>query len=195
MKAKSLKATWISLKEYVDDAFHIITEQYKEELDLEDGDKLRDVDNEIISEIKDQLASPPQACYPIYIITVGDGQDERIVYIGKTSSNNHRFSGGHSAALKLHSPKYQGIVKHIYFGTVTLLDNKKNYMPLEFIQPYEDAVDLLNILEAGLIYYLKPELNRIHVKRNNARYDMIVNFENYSMRPNVLHYKQVYIES
>lgn len=194
MEAQSLKGTWKEVNKYVEDAFLIITEEYNEDLDIEEGNMLRDVDREIIYEIKEQLKTPPKACYPIYIITVGDDEEERVVYIGKTSSSNHRFSGGHRAALKLHAPKYQGIVKHIYFGTVTFLGNDKEYIPLEFIQPYEVAVDLLNSLEAGLIFNLKPELNRNHVNRNNARYDMIVNIENYSTRPKLLHNKQVFIQ-
>ncbi|WEG19275.1 hypothetical protein PQ478_21555 (plasmid) [Alkalihalophilus pseudofirmus] len=194
MTAQSLDVTWNALKEYVDKALHIITEQYREELDIENYDKFRDVDKEIIREIKSQLTLIPPACYPIYIITVGEGYDEKVVYIGKTSSKNHRFTGGHSAALKLHDPIYDGMMKHIYFGTVTFIDNDKEYMPLEFIQPYEDALNLLDNLEAGLIFNLKPDLNRTHRSRNNAKYDIVVNIENYSSRSNLLHNKQVYIQ-
>lgn len=194
MEAQSLERTWNAVNEYVDNAFCIITEQYGEGLDIEDDDKLRDVDKEIIREIMAQLNRIPPACYPIYIITIGDGNEERVVYIGKTSSKTHRFSGGHSVALKLHNPKYEGLVKHIYFGTVTFLDNYKEYLPLEFIHPYKDAVELLNSLEAGLIFNLKPELNKVHRNRNNVRFDMIVNIGNYSNRPNVLDNKQVYIQ-
>lgn len=195
MKAQSLEVTWKKVNEYVDDAFLIILEEYNEDLGIEEGEKLRDVDKEIIREIKDQIKTPPKACYPIYIITVGDDSEERVVYIGKTTSSNHRFSGGHSAALKLHAPEYEGIVKHIYFGTVTFQDNDKEYMPLEFIQPYEVAGELLNNLEAGLIFNLKPELNRTHLNRNNTRYDMIVEIENYSSRPKFLSKEQVFIKS
>lgn len=190
MEAQSLEKTWNALNEYVDHAFSIIMEQYGEGLDIQDNDKLLDVDKEIIREIMVQPIQIPPACYPIYFITVGDGNEERVVYIGKTSSNNHRFSGGHSVALKLHNPIYEGLVKHIYFGTVTLLE----YLPLEFIHPYKDAVELLNNLEAGLIFNLKPELNKVHLNRNNVRFDMIVNIENHSDRQNVLHNKQVYIQ-
>lgn len=193
MEAQSLKRTWKEVNKYVEDAFNIISEEYKEELSIEDNEKLRDVDKEIIREIEEQLKTPPEACYPIYIITVGNDEEERVVYIGKTSSTKHRFRGGHSAALKLHSPEYEGLTKHIYFGTVTFLSNNKQYMPLEFIQPYEVAGDLLNSLEAGLIFNLKPELNTIHRNRNNAHYSMLVNVENSSNRPNLLDKKQVFL--
>src|SRR5699024_9676990 len=114
------------------------------------------------------LKTPPAACYPLYFISVGDNKHETLVYLGKTSAKTHRFLGGHSAALKLHAPEYDGLSKHIYFGTVVLLDNEKNYMPLEFIRPFEDAESLLNNLEKGLIYNLKPELNITYLNTNYA---------------------------
>ncbi|WP_280149097.1 hypothetical protein [Bacillus safensis] len=194
MKAQSLEVTWNKINDYVTNAFSIITDEYCEDLEIEETDKLRDVDREIIHEIELQLKTPPTACYPIYFITVGDGIEERLVYVGKTSSKKHRFSGGHSAALKLHAPKYEGLSKHIYFGTVVFLDDKKNYMPLEFIQPFEDAKNLLSNLEAGLIYDLKPELNSTYIKNIHACFDMLVNIENHSSRSNFFKCKQVVIQ-
>lgn len=194
MDSQSLEDTWGNVNDYVSDAFRIIMDEYREELGISEEDKLRDVDKEIINEIKSQLQTPPAACYPLYFISVGDGDNEKLVYIGKTSARTHRFSGGHSAALKLHAPKYEGLSKHIYFGTVVFLDNDKNYMPLEFIQPLEDAKNLLSNLEAGLIYNLKPELNSTYVNKNYALFDMYVNFENHSWRPKLLKNKQVSIQ-
>ena len=70
------------------------------------------------------------------------------MYVGKTSAKTHRFSGGHSAALKLHAPEYEGVFqKYIDLGTVVFLDHTKQYMPLEFIQPLEDSKKLLSNLE------------------------------------------------
>ncbi|MDM5220339.1 hypothetical protein QUF86_06170 [Peribacillus sp. NJ11] len=192
MDAQSLEDTWNVVNDYVDNAFRIITDEYGEELGIEEEEKLRDVDREIIHEI--EYKTPPAACYPIYFISVGDDKDEKLVYVGKTSAKTHRFSGGHSAALKLHAPEYEGLSKHIYFGTVVLLDYEKNYMPLEFIQPFEDAKSLLSNLEAGLIYNLKPELNTTYLNTNYARFDMFVNIENHSSRPNLLNNKQVSIQ-
>ncbi|MEI4769876.1 hypothetical protein WAX74_09500 [Psychrobacillus sp. FJAT-51614] len=194
MDAQSLEATWNEVNDYVASAFRIITNEYREDLGINKDEKLRDVDKEIIHDIEYQLKTPPAACYPIYFISVGDGKDEKLVYVGKTSSRTHRFSGGHSAALKLHAPEYEGLSKHIYFGTVVFLDHEKNYMPLEFIQPFEDANSLLNTLEAGLIYNLKPELNTTYLNTNYARFDMFVNIENHSSRPSLLRDKQVSIQ-
>ncbi|WP_025683989.1 hypothetical protein [Paenibacillus maysiensis] len=195
MDAQSLEVTWNRVNTYVTNAFGIITDEYGEELEIEGAGKLRDVDREIIHEIKYQLKTPPAACYPIYFISVGDDQDEEIVYIGKTSSKTHRFLSGHSTALKLHAPVYEGLSKHIYFGTVVFLDDGKNYMPLEFIQPIEDAKSLLSSLEAGLIYELKPELNTTYRNKNYARFDMLVNIENHSSRSNFLKNEQVLIQT
>jgi len=194
MDAQSLEGTWNEVNDYVANAFEIITEEYGEELGIDEEEKLRDVDREIIYEIQ-QRKTAPTACYPIYFISVGDDTEERLVYVGKTSSKSHRFSGGHSAALKLHAPEYEGLSKHIYFGTVVYLDHKRKIMPLEFIQPYEDANNLLSNLEAGLIYNLKPELNTIYLSNNHARFNMYVNIENHSSRPNLLNNKQVSIQS
>jgi len=194
MDAQSLEGTWNKVNDYVSNAFRIIVDVYGEEMGISEEDKLRDVDREIIHEISSQLKSPPAACYPLYFITVGDGNKERLVYIGKTSARTHRFSGGHSVGLKLHAPEYEGLSKHIYFGTVVFLDNDKKYMPLEFIQPFEDAKNLLSNLEAGLIYNLKPELNSVYLKRYHALFDMYVNIENHSSRPDLLKYKQVSIQ-
>ncbi|MEK4067594.1 hypothetical protein [Peribacillus sp. FSL R5-0717] len=196
MDAQSLDGTWNEVNDYVANAFRIITDEYGEELEIDEAEKLRDVDREIIHEIEyQQKTPPPAACYPIYFISVGDDTEERLVYVGITSAKTHRFTGGHSAALKLHAPEYEDLSKHIYFGTVVFLDHEKKYMPLEFIQPFEDAKSLLSNLEAGLIYYLKPELNTTYLNKNHARFDMFVNIENHSSRPNLLNNKQVSIQS
>lgn len=195
MEAQSLEGTWSEVNDYVANAYRIINDEYGQELGIEEAEKLIDVDREIIREIEYQLKTPPTACYPIYFITVGDDTKERLVYIGKTSSKKHRFSGGHSAALKLHAPEYEGLSKHIYFGTIVFLDHERKYMPLEFIQPFEDAKNLLSNIEAGLIYYLRPELNTIYLKKNHACFDMLVNIENHSIRSNLFKNKQLFIKS
>ncbi|MEH6908814.1 hypothetical protein [Neobacillus drentensis] len=96
--------------------------------------------------------------------------------------------------MKLHAPEFDGLSKHIYFGTFVFLDNKRKSMPLEFIQLYEDAKNLLSNLEAGLIYNLKPELNTIYLSKNHARFNMFVNIENHSSRPILLNNKHVSIQ-
>ncbi|WP_144647261.1 hypothetical protein [Priestia megaterium] len=194
MEAQSLEGTWNEVNDYVTNAFNIIADGNGKEVEIKEDMKLRYV-GEFIDKIKSQQkASPPTACYPIYFISVGDNEDEKLVYIGKTSAKTHRFSGGHRAALKLHAPEYEGLSKHIYFGTVVFLDHKKKYMPLEFIRPLEDAESLLSNLEAGLIYNLKSELNTTYLNKNYARFDMLINIENHSSRSDLLRSMQVSIE-
>lgn len=69
----------------------------------------------------------PLACYPIYLITVGDDENERLVYIGKTSSKSSRFSSGHSAITKLHHPKYDNLSKRIYLCCVVFFKKQQNH--------------------------------------------------------------------
>lgn len=106
----------------------------------------------------------PLGCYPIYLITVGDGENERLVYIGKTSSKSSRFSSGHSAITKLHHPKYDGLSKRVYLCCVVFLNNR-NTIPIEWVKPYTFAENLLSKFEANLIFWNKPELNTKHMKR------------------------------
>ena len=37
--------------------------------------------------ILDELGEPPEYCLPIYLVSVGSGDEERIVYVGKTRSS------------------------------------------------------------------------------------------------------------
>lgn len=106
-----------------------------------------------------EVGEPPVCCYNIYFITIYNNDEERLVYIGKTDSKKGRFINGHLAALKLHNPKYQDYFKRIYFGTIMLLSETKDYVPLEFITPFEDAKKYLGEMEAFLIDRLQPELN------------------------------------
>lgn len=104
----------------------------------------------------------PLASYPIYLITVGDDSNERLVYIGKTSSNSSRFSSGHAAISKLHAPKYNNLTKRVYLCCIVFIKNS-NTIPIEWITPYEHANTLLKSFEANLIYWNKPELNTQHI--------------------------------
>lgn len=187
MQAQNLATSWKKVKSYVDNSYKIITEDFGEDLYYIEEGRSIDVDKEIIREIEHKLGSPPVHCYPIYLITVGSGSDERLVYVGKTSSSVHRFSGGHRVALELHHPKYEGMSKKIYFGAVVFLDYKKRYMPLEWIQPYDDAHSLLLSLEAGLIYYFSPELNKSNINKNNSRFPIKLHIQNFSQQSDFLH--------
>lgn len=106
---------------------------------------------------------PPLACYSIYLITVGDDKNEKVVYIGKTSSSTSRFISGHSAISKLHAPKYSSLKKRLYLCCVVFLSKSGNAVPIEWIKPYSFAESLLKSFEANLIFRNKPELNSKHI--------------------------------
>ena len=105
------------------------------------------------------LAQPPLACLPIYLITVGTGLDERLVYVGQTSSKSSRFIAGHKAITLLHAPDYEGQRKRLYRCCVVLLSDRKKEIPIEWVTPYEDGVAFLSAVEGMLIHWFQPELN------------------------------------
>jgi len=107
--------------------------------------------------IQEGLGKPPHPCLPIYIITVDSGDKERVVYVGKTKSAS-RFTGGHSAALKLHAPEYNGLKKSIYRCSIWF-DIEDEYVAIDWIEPETLALDLFDSVESQLIYNLQPELN------------------------------------
>ena len=107
--------------------------------------------------IREELGEPPHPCLPIYIITVGSNETERVVYVGKTKSAS-RFTGGHSTALKLHAPEYDGLKKSIYRCSVWF-DIDDEYVAIDWIEPESLALNLFDSVESQLIYDLQPELN------------------------------------
>lgn len=107
----------------------------------------------------DRHAPSPLACMPIYLISVGSGKDERVVYVGKTTSSSSRFVAGHKAMTLLHAPRYGGLKKRLYRCCVVLLSDRKNEIPIEWITPYEAGKKMLSIFESLLIYHFQPELN------------------------------------
>ncbi|MBY7101167.1 hypothetical protein [Bacillus sp. 6YEL31] len=184
--AQDLETSWHKTKEYVENALDILIYEYREEVSpLED--EFIDVDNDQIYYIKEELGEYPTHCYPIYLVTVGTGSDERLVYVGKTSSKKHRFLGGHKVALKLLNPKYDGLEKNIYFGCLVFIDEAKEYVPLEWIHPLEEAVNILKSVESGLIYYFSPELNTASVKRNYSKIPISLHIQNFSGESKFLH--------
>jgi hypothetical protein len=169
LAAQSLAQAWRDTSDYVNQALEIIH-----------SDKPLWLDREEVQMIKEQLGQPPTHCYPIYIFSVGSDKEERPVYIGKTSSENGRFSGGHLACTKLHNPKYDGLQKRLYLGCVMLLDEGQEYLPLEWVHPYEDAEQLLRDIEAQLIYHFKPELNTLLKKKPIAKFRTQIHLQNMS---------------
>ncbi|WKL03192.1 hypothetical protein Q0F98_05840 [Paenibacillus amylolyticus] len=166
--AKSLKTTWKLVREYVNEAL-IISQN-------ESGNWL---DREEVAMIKEELGDPPTHCYPIYLITVGKYPNEKIVYIGKTSSDVSRFIGGHKVALKLHDPLYNNLQKRVYFCSVVFIADG-DYLPIEWISPIENAVSILDSVESHLISSLKPELNSSKTKRNYSKYSISLHIQNFT---------------
>lgn len=151
VSAGTLEESWRKNQEYIRNACIIAKTGKENDYDLDGEDKLY-----ILSE----LGEPPESSYNIYFITIYNDNTEKVVYIGKTDSVYGRFANGHLAALKLHNPIYTFYQKRVYFGTVTLLSKDKDYIPLEFVTPLDNAKKYLSEAEAFLINRLKPELNK-----------------------------------
>lgn len=163
---------WLSFKDarantqsYLDSASELIT-------GLEGGWLDRWEQEEILTE----LGETPLPSLPIYLISCGDGDDEELVYVGKTK-NTSRFNGGHSAALKLHAPEYQNKPKKIYRCTAWFYINDE-YISLDWIQPEQLALDILDSIESQLIYWLQPQLNTHKKKKNLARWEFNIHIQN-----------------
>lgn len=148
----NLKDSWRNTKDYINSALELIQGDINE-------CSFGYLDNEEKDWILNELGEPPLGSYNIYLITIYNENEEKIVYIGKTDSKKSRFSNGHLAALKLYNPIYDSYKKRVYFGTIMFLDSDSNYLPLEYITPLEKAQELLNNTEKLLINHFKPELN------------------------------------
>ena len=169
LEAQSLDASWAKTDLYVRRSLEIIGAQGPLWLDRKE-----------VEMIVSTLGPPPPACYPMYIVTVGTQQDERAVYVGKTSAKVRRFQSGHQVATKLHAPKYDGLQKRIYQGCITLLSDEEDYLPLEWIHPLTSADTILRSAEAQLIYDIQPELNTHHRKTCNASVPIRLHIQNFS---------------
>jgi hypothetical protein len=169
--AQSLIESWSSSHTYAIKALSIVSEYYRTE-NPEDVYLEHEERNDIIH----RLGNPPKPCFPIYIFSVDDGVTERAVYVGKTNSFKGRFSGGHSACVKLLEPKYSSFTKRLYLCQVMFLSQSKQYLPLEWIKPYETAKKFLDDAESDLIFRLQPELNSLKKKNNisNSKIDFMV---------------------
>ncbi|WP_348622006.1 hypothetical protein [Paenibacillus polymyxa] len=165
---RSLETTWNMVREYVNEALVITQNNTGNWLDREE-----------VEMIKKELGEPPNHCYPIYIVTVGTFPNEKIVYIGKTSSNLSRFAGGHRVALKLHDPIYNNLPKRVYFCSVSFLVGKE-YLPIEWISPIEEAKTILDSVESQLISSFQPELNRSKTKRNYSKHPIMLQLQNFT---------------
>ncbi|MGL5903559.1 MAG: hypothetical protein ACRCZO_12825, partial [Cetobacterium sp.] len=172
---QSLSISWDKTNEYIKKALSFINADYDDVLDKEE-----------VGTIEQKMGKAPKHCYPIYIVTVGKEETEKVVYIGKTSAKKNRFKGGHSVALKLHDPKYDGMVKNVYLGCVVFLTKEKDYLPLEWIYPKNKALELLDNVESYLIYRFSPELNIQKKQKNYCKYDFCFHIQNFSGHSNFL---------
>lgn len=159
LEAESLDLSWQKTNDYLEKAFDIINEEYPQKISL---------DKEEARMILDELDKAPKIMHPIYIMTVEKDNKEEIVYIGQTSSSKSRFKGGHSAISKLHLPKFEGFTKKLYQCGILLLNEDNELVPLEWIKPLDKAKELLNSIEAQLIFHFQPELNILLKKNNNT---------------------------
>jgi len=167
---KSLEQSWIDTKDYIVRALALLHRSHA-------GWSLSDDDRK---KVLASLGEPPGPAWPLYVLAVGDHPNERIVYIGKTNAQTHRFVTGHSAITALHNPKYDGLTKRLYLATVTLISDEGNYVSLEWLHPKKLRDYVWSDVEAQLIYHFQPELNNRLKERNHAKNPVDIAFHNYS---------------
>jgi len=166
---KNLDQSWIDTKDYIQKACDLL-KRPKVGRSLSPDDR---------ATVLASLGEPPGPAWPIYVFAVGDHPNEKIVYIGKTNSDTHRFSAGHSAITGLHAPQYEGLSKRLYLGTVTLYSDEGNYVPLEWLHPKALRDFIWSDIEAQLIYYFQPELNSTLKNKDASRNPTQIAFHNY----------------
>lgn len=180
LPAESLRKSWDNVQRYVREALSLIKSEGEAGF----------LDREEVYEIKENMGDPPAFSYPLYFISVGEGSDEKLVYIGRTSAEVGRFQGGHRAISRLHAPEFAGLTKTLYLAMVVLLN--EDYLPLEWVIPIEKAEGILLSVEAQLIYHYKPVFNEQQIKRYNPSWPTVINIENHSGYSNFLHEDAVY---
>ena len=147
-------------------------------LDLEEQNMINDLLG------SNEKCCPPKPCLPIYIITVKNDDEERVVYVGKTSSSN-RFSNGHLIALKLHNPKYDGYEKRLYRCSVWFY-LQDEYVCLEWLKPDSIAYEILDSVESHLIWCAQPELNVDKKSRNQSKWCFFIHIQNFTKKSGLL---------
>ncbi len=172
-RANDLK--WESLKESIEDTKIFLQNAATSISGLEGG--WLDSEEKIMIESNVEC-KPPKQCLPIYIMTIKNAVEERVVYIGKTSSNN-RFSNGHTAALKLHNPKYKAYDKKLYRCSVWFF-LQEEYACLEWLKPENIAYEVLDSIESHLIWCAQPELNTDKMKQNQSKWNFFIHIQNFT---------------
>lgn len=137
---------------------------------------------EVAEEILAALGPPPLRCYGLYLITVGDGSNERCVYVGQTNSKHQRFKAGHAALSKLHHTKYVSLSKRVYFAGLVAEDDDDHVFPLEWVHPKERRKRILSDVEGRLIFDLQPELNTKGRKTLMGSADLPISVQNITSR-------------
>lgn len=163
---------WTSLKDSINKSSKYLDECGK----LINGLDGAWLDGEEQLDILDNIGLPPSNCLPIYFITVSNRKTENVVYIGKTKSNS-RFQGGHSAAIKLHHPKYKNTIKKVYRASIWFHFNNE-YIILDWIKPIDLALKILDIIESQLIYEFQPELNIKNKLSNSSQFEFTIHIQN-----------------
>lgn len=128
--------------------------------------------------VQEELGDLPLYCLPIYLVTVGAGVDEKVVYVGKTTSAR-RFANGHHVALKLHHPQYDGMTKQVYRCSV-LLSIYDEYVALEWVEPEEISERLLDCVESVLIHALQPVLNTAKRRKPKVGKPVFIHVQNFA---------------
>lgn len=88
-----------------------------------------------------------QERYPLYVWTIGEGESEQIIYLGKRASGKtNRFTNGHAAAIALLHPNFAHLRKRIYFGKILgvyVLTKDSAEPEYELLSPYFKEWDQL----------------------------------------------------
>ena len=172
---------WESLDKSIHDTEVFLDTVFKLIPDL-DGEELDSEEKYMIESNKECV--PPAPCLPIYIITIKNKMEERVVYIGKTSASN-RFANGHSAALKLHDPKYNGFEKRLYRCSVWFYINNE-YVCLEWLKPNTIPSEVLDCIESHLIWCAQPELNVDKKNENYSKWCFFIHIQNFTGESSLL---------
>lgn len=122
------------------------------------------------------IGKPPEPCLPLYLITIQEGKNEVLVYVGITKVNS-RFDGGHACALKLHNPKYDNKIKRIYRCSIWFYFNDE-YIVLDWLKPDTLALRILESIESQFIFHFKPELNTKKKSKNRSKFDFFIHIQN-----------------
>jgi hypothetical protein len=166
MKWLSLADARKNTRDYLDQASDII-----------DGLQGAWLDSEEQEWILSELGHPPSPCLPIYLICVsGKNHPEEVVYVGKTMVAS-RFTGGHSAALKLHAPDYSQLKKKLYRATIWFYIDDE-YIALDWIQPQDLALEILDSVESQLIFNFQPKLNVSKMNKDYTKWPFYIHIQN-----------------